>query len=93
MTDFYSKLISGNTFTHVKEKGSVVQAAPPDHQNTSGLCERNWQTVSHMAQVWLSSNLLPPSFCWYAVKGAVKVSNYLPVKKGGEITTPHFLAY
>eukprot|EP00957_Ditylum_brightwellii_P150680 11472815-Ditylum_brightwellii.AAC.1 len=93
LTNFDPKIISGDTYKHMEKNSSTVQAAAPEHQNSNGLSERNWQTVTHMSRAWLSSSLLSPAFWWYAIKCAVKTSNYLPVKKGGKLTTPFVLTY
>eukprot|EP00957_Ditylum_brightwellii_P029272 2212815-Ditylum_brightwellii.AAC.1 len=44
LTAFDPKIISGDTYKHMKKTSSTVQAAAPDHQNSNGLSEHNWQT-------------------------------------------------
>ena len=46
-----------------------------------------------MARGWLNSALLPSQFWFYAIKRAVEVSNYLPIKSSGIITTPFELVH
>ena len=46
-----------------------------------------------MARGWIASSLLLSSFWWYAMKRAVEVSNYLPIKVDNAYSTPHTLAF
>jgi hypothetical protein len=47
-----------------------------------------------MARNFLTENLLPHQFWYHALKYAVHVSNYLPVKlTNGQVSTPHELAH
>ena len=46
-----------------------------------------------MACSCLSSSLLPSEYWWFAIKRAAEVSNYLPVKANGTLTTPFELVY
>jgi len=41
----------------------------------------------------LASSLLPSEFWWFALRRATDVSNYLPLKLNGKLTTPHELVY
>eukprot|EP00957_Ditylum_brightwellii_P031993 2425858-Ditylum_brightwellii.AAC.1 len=50
LTNFDPKIISGDTYKHMKKSGSTVQAAAPEHQNSNGLSEHNWQPVTHKSR-------------------------------------------
>ena len=41
-----------------------------------------------MAISWVSFAQLPPQFWWFAFKRATEISNYIPIKIDGIITTP-----
>ena len=74
-------------------KQSSVEAAPSGRQCQNGLVERNWRTIVRMARSWLTSSLLPSEYWWFAVKRAVEVTNYLPIKANNKLTTPYELVY
>ena len=74
-------------------KGSIITATPGGRQSQNGLCESNWKTIVKMTRSWIASALLPPQFWWYAIKRACEVTNYVPIKVNGEITTPFKLTY
>ena len=93
ITDFDTKIMGGDTVRFLQSKGCAVSSSPPDHQNQNGLSKRNWQTITRMARSWLTANLLPPSYWWFAVKRATEVSNYFPVTKDGKLTTPFELVH
>ena len=57
------------------------------------MSERNWQTVLRMAREWLASALFPTSFCWYALKRSVKVSNYVLITVDNQLTAPFEMVY
>jgi hypothetical protein len=46
-----------------------------------------------MAQNWLTSPMLPTKYWFFAIKRACKVSNLLPVKQNGKLTTLYELVY
>ena len=46
-----------------------------------------------MARAWLTSNLLPSTFWWLALKRATEISNYLPIRINNKFTTPFELTY
>eukprot|EP00957_Ditylum_brightwellii_P050137 3800887-Ditylum_brightwellii.AAC.1 len=89
LTNFDEKIMGWDTVTFIKEEGTIIQAAPPEHQNENGLCERSWHTISRMARAWLVSNFLPSSFWWFAVKRATEVCNYILLNMNSVITTSH----
>jgi len=91
--DFDNKLIGGKVKEYLTDKGGSVEAAPSGRQNQNGLVERHWRTVVRMARSWLSSALLPSEYWWFAIKRAVEVSNYLPVRANDQLTTPFELVY
>ena len=93
LCDFDTKLIRGESETFLKSNGVQVQSAPAERQMQNGLAERNWQSIVRQARGWLTSNLLPSEFWFYAIKRAAEVSNYLPIKANNVITTPFELAY
>ena len=74
-------------------QGTVIEAAPPRHQHKNDLVKRNWHSIVRMARSWLNSSLLPSSYWFYAIQQAVHVSNYLPIKYNGLITTPFELVH
>ncbi|MFN9979868.1 MAG: hypothetical protein ACK53Y_08140, partial [bacterium] len=58
------------------------------------MVERHWQTMVSMARNWLASSELPTCFWFHAVKCAVEVCNYFPLRlEDGSFTTPFELAY
>jgi hypothetical protein len=68
--------------------------APSYSQDNNGLAERLWQTMTAMARNWHASAELPSTFWFYAVRHAVEVCNYFPVKlEDGSYTTPFELAH
>jgi dUTPase len=74
--------------------GTHVSGAPQGRQNQNGLSEGNWKYVCNMARNFLNENLLPRQFWFHALKYAVQVSNYLPVKlTNGQVSTPYELAH
>jgi len=92
-TDFDSKLVGKAIQSLFINTDTRIETAPPDEQNQNGLCERNWRSILRMARSWLISALLPSEFWWYALKRATEVSNYMPLKLNGKLTTPHELVY
>ena len=56
-----------------------VAGAPEGRQNQNGLIESHWKKVMTLARAWLTSNLLPTKFWYFAVKQAVQVCNYTPI--------------
>lgn len=93
IADFDMKLIGGAFRNLFVEKGTNVLAAPPKSQNENGLVERSWRSIVRMARGWLASSLLPASFWFYAVKRACEVSNYLPLKSKGILTSSFELVH
>ena len=91
LTDFDHKLCGKRVleyFSNPDSTSSIIESAPPKHQNQNGLAERNWGTVLRMARSWLASSLLPSKFWFFALKRATEVSNYMPLKINNKITTP-----
>ena len=80
VADYDHKLMGRKVTEYLNEINCRVESAPPKHQYQNGLVERNWRSVVKMARSWLNSSLLPSSFWFHAIKRAVEVSNYLPVK-------------
>jgi deoxyuridine 5'-triphosphate nucleotidohydrolase len=95
--DNVKELFRPNTFEHGTDlnfTGTHVAGAPQGRQNQNGLSEGNWKYVCNMARNFLTENLLPRQFWFHALKYAVHVSNYLPVKlTNGQVSTPHELAH
>ena len=92
-TDFDAKLIGKQVQDFFLDCKTRLETASPDEQNQNGLCERNWRSILRMARSWLTSALLPSEFWWYAIKRAVEVSNYVPIKIDNKLTTPHEQVY
>jgi len=88
-TDFDHKIIGKSIQNYIREKGGRIESAPPHLQSQNGLCERNWRSLLKMARNWLTSSLLPSKFWWHALKRATEVSNYVPLRINGRLTTPH----
>lgn len=95
--DQVKALFRPNTFDHGNDlnfTGTHIAGAPQGRQNQNGLSEGNWKYICNMARNFLTENLLPRQFWFHALKYAVQVSNYLPVKlTNGNISTPHELAH
>ena len=71
LTDFDHKLCVKKVIDHFTDpdsQSSIIESAPPKHQNQNGLAERNWGTILCMAQSWLASSLLPFKFWFLALK-------------------------
>jgi deoxyuridine 5'-triphosphate nucleotidohydrolase len=92
-TDFDQKIIGGKVQDFLQSKGIKIQASPPYRQHQNGLVERHWKTVVSMARNWLTSQLLPSKYWYFAVKRACEVQNILPIKHDDKITTPYELVY
>jgi len=92
-TDFDHKLMGKTVQHHLEKNNCKLQSAPPDMQSINGICERNWRSILTMARSWMASALLPNSFWWFALKRATEVSNYIPIKVNGNLTTPHEIVY
>ena len=90
-------LFRPNTFEHGQDlnfTGTHIAGAPQGRQNQNGLSEGNWKYICNMARNFLTENLLPRQFWFHALKYAVQVSNYLPIKlTNGQVSTPHELAH
>ena len=92
-TDFDHKLMGKTVQHHLDKNNCKLQSAPPDMQSINGICERNWRSILTMARSWMASALLPNSFWWFALKRATEVSNYIPIRVDGNLTTPHEIMY
>ena len=46
-----------------------------------------------MARAWIANKLMPSNFWWYALRHAVMVSNYLPIKINNTFTSPYFIVH
>ena len=78
----------------MNDQGSVISSVPAGKQRSNGICERSWRSLLRMLRSWLLSNLMPTKFFWYhALKRAVEVSNYLPIKVNNKLTTPFEMVY
>lgn len=93
VTNYDHKLMGSQVTNHLNNIKCTLESAPPRHQHQNGMFERNWRPVTHMAQGWLNSALLPSQFWFYAIKRALEVSNYLPIKNSGINTTPFELVH
>ena len=74
-------------------KTTQVMGAPDGRQNQNGLIESHWKKIMTLARSWLTSNLLPTKFWYFAIRQAVQVHNYTPIKVDGIDTTPHEVLY
>ena len=70
-----------------------IEAAPPYRQHQNSLVERHLQSILSMSCNWLKSAMLPTLYWFFAVKRSVKVSNIMPFKHQGTVTTPYTLVY
>ena len=87
------KLIGEHVDTFFKGE-TLVSGAPSGRQSQNGLSEINWRYVCDIARNYLTENLLPSEFWFFALKYAVQVSNYLPIKTNSNtLTTPYHLEY
>ena len=83
------KLIGGSVASYLETltlHDNVIQTphvsgAPDGHRNQNGLIEIQWKKSMTLARSWLASNLLLTKFWYFAVKQAVQVCNYTPIKK------------
>ena len=72
-TDFDKKLIGGKIKQFLREKHIRLEAAPPKRQHQNGLVERKWQSIISMARNWLTAELLPTKYWFFAIKGRLKL--------------------
>ena len=95
LTDFDHKLMGQSVLDNFTDDDGfcIIESAPPDKQNQNGLSESNWKSILYMARAWLTSNLLPSQYWWWAMKRATEISNYLPIKIDNKYTTPYELVY
>ena len=93
-TDFDSKLMAGDVEKLLIEEKIKLESSPPYRQHQNGLVERNWQSLVNMSRNWLTSNLLPSKYWYFALRRACEVSNLLPTNHiENKITTPHELVF
>jgi len=94
ISDFDTKLIGGKAREFLNHLKFHIKVAPANRQDCNGLTVRHWQTMTAMARNWLALAELPAKFWFYAVKRAVEVGNYSPMKlEDGSWTTPLELAH
>ena len=95
LTDFDHKLMGQVVINNFSDDDGhcIIESAPPDKQNQNDLSESNWKSILYMARAWLTSNLLPSQYWWWAMKRATEISNYLPLKMDNQLITPHELVY
>ena len=87
-------MVGGQTRKLLLKKGIKIEAAPPRCQHQNSLIERHWQNIATMTRNWLKSQLVPSTFCFFAVKRAVEISDILPVEtKDGIIYIPYERTY
>ena len=73
---------------------SLVSGAPIGRQSQNGLCDINWRYLCNIARNYLAEHLLPPQFWYFAIRYAVQINNYMPIKtEDGKDTTPFYQAY
>ena len=93
-TDFDNKLMAGQVEQFLIEEKIKVESSPPYRQHQNGLVERNWQSLVNMSRNWMTSNLLPSTYWYFALKRASEVGNILPTNHIKDtITTPHELVF
>ena len=86
--------IIGQHIDDILEPHTQVSGAPSGRQNQNGLSECNWRYICDIARNYLTEHLLPPEFWYFAIKYAVQVSNYIPIKTDTKkLTTPFFETY
>ena len=87
------KLI-GQHMDDILEPFTQVSGAPSGRQSQNGLSESNWRYICNIARNYLVEHLLPSEFWFFAIKYAVQVSNYIPIKTdSNKLTTPFYEAY
>ena len=94
-TDFDPKLIQGKVADYIeRQMHTDLQAAPPKRQHQNGLVERAWQTIVAQARNWMTSQLLPSKYWYFAVKRAAEVNNIMPTTHiKNKVTTPFELVH
>jgi hypothetical protein len=96
-TDFDLKLIKGDTkkwlLNRIPGKPCTVSAAPSGRQNENGLVKNHWKTTVSMARAYITDMQMPRSYWFWALRHATQVSNYIPCKVNGELTTPFELVH
>ena len=87
------KLI-GQHIDDIMEPHTQVSVAPIGRQSQNGLSESNWRYICNIARNYLVEHLLPAEFWFFAIRYAVQVSNYIPIKTdSNKLTTPFYEAY
>ena len=89
------KLISGVVADYLKldpdnvdnPEVSHITGSPSDRQNQNDLAEIRWKNIMSLYKKWLTSNLLPIEFWYFAIKYVVQVINYIPFIKDNKWTT------
>ena len=86
--------IIGQHIDDIMEPFTQISGTPSGRQSQNGLSESNWRYICNIARNYLVEHLLPPEFWFFAIKYAVQVSNYIPIKTNkNALTTPFYEAY
>ena len=81
--------MGGSTKKLLRDNKIRIEAAPPKRQHQNGLVERKWQSILTIARNWLTQELLPTKYWFFALKRATEIMNILPTKhEGGIVSTP-----
>ena len=81
----------GTTIDQPDDTGQAhAFGAPASRQDKNGLVEILWKFIITLARNWLTSNYLPKSFWYFAVRPATIVSNYMPLQLADRTWTSPF---
>ena len=87
------RLLGGGTRCWIYRNQSKISGAPAGRQSSNGLAERTWQTVCAMARAYLTEAQMPPDFWFHVIHHACRMTNQIPAKVNGELTTPFELVH
>ena len=74
-----SEYLETPTLENGQIKSTQVTGAPDGRQCQNGLIEVHWKKIMTLARSWLTSNLLPTKFWYFAIRQAIQVHNYSPI--------------
>ena len=80
LTDFDTKLISGQARQMLLRRGISIRSSSPYRQSQNGLVESHWATGVRMARAYLQEANLPRRFWFWAIRTAFERMNMIPIK-------------
>ena len=72
---------------------SQVTGTLSGRQNQNELAETRWKNTMNLCRNWLTTNLFPSEFCYFAIRYTVQVLNYIPFLKSNIYILLHLNVY